>query len=120
MDFSTTFILETNATNNSSQHNVTAYPPSLLSPDVAIRVLARFRLVALPTIAFLGIVSNTLSFCIFVSKTLRRTSCSIYLAARSMSDTGFLLAMFLTWLGDAMGVPLIHTVVVCQELTDES
>ncbi|XP_076453474.1 uncharacterized protein LOC143288733 [Babylonia areolata] len=121
LSFTTTTAANTTTTDNdddynySSSFNVTsAYPPSPLPPDVAIKVLARFRLIALPTIAVLGIVSNTLSFCIFVSKTLRRTSCSIYLAARSVSDTGFLLALFLTWLGDAMAVPLVHTVVVCQ------
>ncbi|XP_076435803.1 uncharacterized protein LOC143275517 [Babylonia areolata] len=106
----------TTSTDNSSLFNDTGYFPASPppSPDVAIKVLARFHLIAVPVIVVLGIVGNVLSFCIFVSKTLRRTSCSLYLAARCVSDTGFLLSVFITWLGDAMGIPVIHTMVVCQ------
>ncbi|KAK7090355.1 hypothetical protein V1264_010164 [Littorina saxatilis] len=114
VDYGTTFILDdftNDTTDNSSLSNMTGYYPH---PGIIIQVLARFHLIALPTIAVLGIISNILSFCIFISKTLRRTSCSIYLAARSVSDTGFLLSLFISWLGDAMSVPVVHTIVVCQ------
>ena len=113
LDYGATFIVETNSSDNASLANGTGFP-GYHQPGVVIQILARFHLIALPTVAVLGIISNMLSFFIFVSKTMRRTSCSIYLAARSVSDTGFLLSLFFTWLGDAMGVPVIHTVVVCQ------
>lgn len=101
-----------NASSNPSLTNATIN--SHLAPSVAIQILSRIHLIALPTIAILGTVSNLLAFCIFASKTLRRTSCSLYLAARSISDTGFLMFLFITWLGDATRVPVVHVVVVCQ------
>ena len=82
--------------------------------SVTIAVLANFHLISIPLIISLGILGNLLAFFTFVSKPLRCTSCSLYLAARSMSDIGFLLALFVTWLGDAMGVSIYHTNVVCQ------
>ncbi|KAK7486452.1 hypothetical protein BaRGS_00022253 [Batillaria attramentaria] len=116
-DFSFTTVDPLNTTGNFSYGNDTGAGSGLLprpNGGIVIQILARFHLIALPTIAILGIISNLLSFCIFVSKTLRRTSCSIYLAARSISDTGFLLSLFITWLGDAVSAPVVHTVVVCQ------
>ncbi|XP_041355550.1 thyrotropin-releasing hormone receptor-like [Gigantopelta aegis] len=82
--------------------------------SVAIAVLANFHLISIPLIICLGVLGNLLAFFTFVSKPLRNTSCSLYLAARSASDIGFLLALFVTWLGDAMGVLIYHTNVICQ------
>ncbi|XP_050406279.1 thyrotropin-releasing hormone receptor [Patella vulgata] len=82
--------------------------------DTGIYILAKFHLVAIPIITTFGLIGNSLAFFVFISKSLRRTSCSWYLAARSLSDTGFLICLFIMWLGDAFRVRIFHTVVVCQ------
>lgn len=53
-----------------------------------------------PFICLFGFVGNILSTIIFLSKSQTKTSCSLYLAARSLSDTGFLISLFCIWLGD--------------------
>ncbi|XP_046568660.1 LOW QUALITY PROTEIN: thyrotropin-releasing hormone receptor-like [Haliotis rubra] len=78
------------------------------SPSIAIQILYRIHLVAIPATAIVGTIANLLAFFTFISKPLRRTSCSLYLAARSLSDTGFLLSLLATWIGDATTFQLYH------------
>ncbi|XP_048247253.1 thyrotropin-releasing hormone receptor-like isoform X2 [Haliotis rufescens] len=84
------------------------------TPSIAIQILYRVHLVAIPAIAIIGTISNLLAFFTFISKPLRRTSCSLYLAARSLSDTGFLLSLLATWIGDATTFQLYHRDGMCQ------
>lgn len=66
-----------------------------------------------PVICFLGFVGNFLSAAIFLEKSQRKTSCSLYLGIRSLSDTGFLISLFLIWLGD-MKVNIFKAPGLCQ------
>ena len=66
-----------------------------------------------PIIIFIGLIGNTISTIVFLGTYLRQLSLSIYLAALSISDTIFLLGMFIIWL-EYVQVPLFHTVGICQ------
>lgn len=70
------------------------------------------RLVILPVIFIVGFFGNTLSAWLFMGKSLRTKSCSIYLATKSISDNGFLLSLFVAWL-DFVDVRIFHTQAVC-------
>ena len=67
----------------------------------------------MPMIIFIGLIGNSIAMIVFLGTYLRRLSLSIYLAALSISDTIFLLCMFIIWL-EYVQVPLFHTVGICQ------
>ncbi|XP_033759480.1 kappa-type opioid receptor-like [Pecten maximus] len=60
-----------------------------------------------------GLIGNTLATIVFLSKSQRKTSCSLYLAARSLSDTGFLITLFIVCLTD-LGVNIFNVDGICQ------
>lgn len=68
----------------------------------------------IPVICFFGIFGNMLSFKVFVFTGFGKQSSSIYTAALSLSDTGFLLILFLSWLGGGrIGVNYGNSPVWC-------
>ncbi|KAK3752484.1 hypothetical protein RRG08_032775 [Elysia crispata] len=79
-------------------------------------ILKQIYLYSLPILCIAGVLGNALAFLVFVSKSFRRTSCSWYLAARAVSDGGFLLATFLMWASDATKLGYFHTDFLCQLL----
>lgn len=60
-------------------------------------------LFAIPLISVLGIIGNVLSIKVFLCSTFHKQPSSIYLAALSLSDTWFLSALLLGWLGSFDG-----------------
>ncbi|XP_062577692.1 neuromedin-U receptor 1-like [Saccostrea cucullata] len=72
----------------------------------------RIRLVVIPVIFIVGFLGNTLTASVFLGKSLREKSCSIYLAAKAISDNGFLVSLLVAWL-DFVDVRIFHTQVVC-------
>jgi len=50
-----------------------------------------------PVIALVGLIGNVLSFVVFVGTYIRHLSSSIYLAALSVADSGFLLCILVSW-----------------------
>lgn len=86
-----------------------------LSADAARLVVfvKHMELIGIPLIVTIGLTGNVLSAFIFLRQKLRKLSCSLYLAARAISDTGFLLCIFILWL-QHLRIPLIHTQGVCQ------
>jgi len=75
------------------------------------RILYTF---GVPIICLFGIVGNILSFRVFVFRSFRNNSSSVYIAALSVSDTGFLLALFLSWLGNGrLPINFGHSPVWC-------
>lgn len=52
-----------------------------------------------PFLVYFGSLGNSLSVCVFFGTKMRRTSSNFYLAALAISDTGFLLSLFIVWLG---------------------
>lgn len=66
-----------------------------------------------PVIILVGVVGNMMSFLVFSTTHLTRLSSSVYLAALSVADTGFLLGLSIVWLS-RVGVPLFVTNGWCQ------
>lgn len=60
----------------------------------------------IPIICHLGIIGNTLSTAVFLQKPLRKSSCCIFLAARGVSDNGFLSTLFVIWISQTFGLQL--------------
>ena len=71
------------------------------------------RKYAYPIMCILGLIGNTMSAFVFLSHSLRKYSCSIFLASRSISDNGVLLASFIAWL-DFVNIRIFHINVICQ------
>ena len=97
-----------NSTNSSYVSNSSANEYYLLGEIV---IYANKYL--LPIIICTGFIGNTISCAVFLRTKLKRISTSVYLAALSISDTGFLLCLGFGWL-HVMGVDLFHTEVICQ------
>ncbi|XP_018057811.1 PREDICTED: thyrotropin-releasing hormone receptor-like isoform X2 [Atta colombica] len=51
-----------------------------------------------PILVFLGLLGNCMSVFVFFGTKLRYSSSSIYLGALAISDSGFLMIVFMTWL----------------------
>lgn len=71
---------------------------------------------AVPLICLLGLVGNSLSFIVFLRKTLRRNSCNLFLAARSLSDNGFIIILFVIWLSSTLDLKLSKAAGICQTI----
>lgn len=75
--------------------------------------MKRLQTVLIPLICLFGICGNVLAAGTFLSSTLRGTSCCLYLAAKTISDIGFLLSLFVVWLY-RVNVPILNTQGICQ------
>nr|KAF7434385.1 hypothetical protein H0235_002576 [Vespula pensylvanica] len=67
-------------------------------PDLTEAILRGVQLYYTPILVYLGSLGNCLSVCVFFGTKLRRSSSSIYLGALAISDTGFLISVFVVWL----------------------
>ena len=68
----------------------------------------------IPIICVFGILGNILSFKVFIFTSFKKHSSSIYIGALSLSDTGFLASLFLSWLGGGrIGVQYTSNPVWC-------
>lgn len=81
--------------------------------DLAIDILQLIQLYYMPVLVILGCVGNTLSVLVFFGTKLKKLSSSYYLAALAFSDTGFLVAQFITWL-NLVNVPLFKKSGFCE------
>lgn len=68
----------------------------------------------IPAICIFGITGNTLASAVFLEKTLRNRSCSIFLAARGFSDNGFLLTLLIIWISRTFQLQLGSINCSCQ------
>ena len=76
-------------------------------------ILDFLNLYVTPFIIVIGLIGNIISFLVFSMTHLRRLSSSIYLAALSMADTGFLLSLTVVWLSH-VNVPIFQNQIWCQ------
>lgn len=83
------------------------------SDNVYVVAVKRMELIGIPIIVIVGLTGNALSAVTFLHQNMRVMSCSQYLAARAVTDSGFLICLFVIWL-QYVGVPIIHTNGVCQ------
>lgn len=67
-----------------------------------------------PVICLLGLISNTLSLAVFLQKSMRTKSCSLFLAARCISDNGFLVTLLIIWTSSVFELQLSRIVGLCQ------
>ena len=81
--------------------------------DTVYKSISIFRNITTPMICLIGVIVNMFTLATFLSSTLRQTSCNVYLAARCISDTVFLLTLFIVWL-ESVQIPIFHTNGVCQ------
>ncbi|XP_046334529.2 nociceptin receptor-like [Haliotis rufescens] len=75
--------------------NMTGYGGSEPPSYVFVR---RLQTVMFPIICIAGTVGNCLAVGAFFSKSLRNTSCCLYLGVKSLSDIGFLISVFIIFL----------------------
>ena len=102
---STSFLVtDTNSTNED---------PSL---SYAANAAMLVEIYCMPVICLFGLVGNTLSSITFLRNPLRKTSCSLYLAVRSISDNGFLLALSLIWISTVFELRLSRVKGICQTI----
>jgi hypothetical protein len=100
--------------NNSSAAQPAPYADNSTAVDNRLYdALWVLHMYSIPTICAVGVFGNVMSAWAFLGKQMRKTSCCVYLAARSVSDTGFLLSLFAVWL-DRVHVRVFHTPGVCQ------
>lgn len=64
------------------------------------------ELYMIPVLCFLGFVANTASSVVFLQKSLRSSSSSVFLAARGLTDNGFLSTLFVIWLSRTFNLEL--------------
>lgn len=60
----------------------------------------------IPVICIFGLLSNSLASVVFLQKALRKSSCSIFLAARGFSDNGFLSTLLIIWISRTFALQL--------------
>lgn len=82
-------------------------------PSLAELVINQIQMYYTPILVYLGALGNCLSVCVFFSSKLRKLSSSFYLAALAISDTGFLISLFIVWL-NMVDVGLFNRQGFCQ------
>lgn len=107
MNSSYGYRLIVNITQVSNEKEAAIVPPS---PDSFDFILRKY---AYPIIIILGFLGNTVSAFVFLNPQLRRYSCNIFLATRSLSDNGVLFSLLVAWL-DFIFVRIFHVPVICQ------
>lgn len=80
---------------------------------IAGLILQYIQLYYTPALIVLGCIGNVLSVFVFFSTKLRKHSSSYYLSALAFSDTGFLVAQFITWL-NLVDIPIFKKSGFCQ------
>ena len=106
-------VLGTTNTSAFLQHATNASSRDTSGKDV-LETLMMVEVYCMPLIFTFGFVGNTLSAVTFFRAPLRKTSCSVYLGVRSVSDNGFLLALLLIWISAVFDLRLSQVTGVCQ------
>lgn len=78
-----------------------------------IRFLETIQFYYTPFLVASGTIGNWLSVIVFFSTKLRKLSSSFYLAALAISDTGFLLTLFISWL-NMLEIRYFNMPIVCE------
>ena len=106
-------VLGTNNTSSSLQYATNASSKDTSGENV-LEILMMVEEYCMPVICSFGLTGNTLSAVTFFRAPLRKTSCSVYLGVRSISDNGFLLALLLIWISTVFDLRLSQVIGVCQ------
>ncbi|KAH3814467.1 hypothetical protein DPMN_142968 [Dreissena polymorpha] len=105
-----------NVTEKSSSRENHGVPyMNITADEIDLHPVTRcIELYIIPILCIIGVIGNTLSTIIFMNKTLRNSSCSIFLAVRGMSDNGFLTTLLIPWISRTLRLELGSTNGVCQ------
>lgn len=92
-----TVVATTNETNSvSTPFLAEESSPTTKDPTyVAIRSIQKY---VIPVLCVTGLVGNLTSVGIFMSRSLKKKSCCMYLLTKCLTDTLFLVALFIVWL----------------------
>ncbi|XP_045199617.1 somatostatin receptor type 4-like [Mercenaria mercenaria] len=97
-----------------TENDYTEYYGDEISPSFFY--FAKYTTIYLqPVIFTVGLLGNFMSFCVFLSKSMRKISSNLYLAALSGSSYGFNLVLFFQWL-EMVNVPIVHMQGFCQAI----
>ncbi|XP_052813053.1 thyrotropin-releasing hormone receptor-like [Mya arenaria] len=106
----TTFVMDTE--HNASNILINNEERSLSTILLAAKTM---RTVFIPLIVVIGLCGNTLSLMVFSAQSMRRSSCSVFLASLAAVDNTFLVNLLFTWIDGEM-VTIISTDILCQVL----
>ncbi|XP_055869223.1 FMRFamide receptor-like isoform X2 [Biomphalaria glabrata] len=81
--------------------------------DVPYNEVMQLQKFVVPVLCLLGFFGNLTSVTIFMGQTLKKKSCIMYLTTKCLTDTLFLAALLVVWLGD-IKVYWFHRHGVCQ------
>lgn len=87
----------------------------LPTQDTFKRVMTILNTYFTPVVIVIGATGNLLAFLVFTVTHLRRQSSSVYLASLALADMGFLLSLFIVWLG-SVRIPVFTRNVWCQSV----
>ena len=111
MNYNISDVVESGAfTAERSQQNMS------FTNDSDVLISAMIEQFSIPIICIIGLVGNSLSFYVFVQKSYRKSSCSVFLAMRCVSDNGFLFALMLVWSSMSFDLHLSKVFVMCQSI----
>lgn len=89
--------------------SIVSFDDTIGSDDKALLFVARYlSKYGMPIICLFGIIGNSISVLIFLSKDLRKVSSNIYLTVLSATSAVFLLAAFINWL-EFVNIKIVHT-----------
>ena len=93
--------------------NSTSFDYEQQEPATIIIVVNYLHFYGTPLLVCVGLVTNFISLLVFTTPKLRSHSSSVYLASMAISDSGFLISLFIGWLG-WVDIHLFHRFGWCQ------
>lgn len=105
-----------NNNNSNSNHTLNALDDSNETLDTLAVLSIMLNYYYVPILVFGGSLGNILSVIVFSKTKLRKLSSSFYLAALAMSDTCFLLGLFIQWL-NFVDIQIYNREFFCQFFT---
>jgi len=98
---------------NTSEDGVFVQPDYPASPWIVAVEVVRF--VCIPIISCIGLCGNTLSLLVFSARSMKRSSCSVFLAALGAADNVFLISLLISWVDGHIKTLLVSN-WACQTL----
>ncbi|XP_061180488.1 CX3C chemokine receptor 1-like [Saccostrea echinata] len=83
-------------------------------PDNVVKIFSKIQKFSNPVFCFVGLIGSIFALTVFLSKSQRSTSCCLYLAARSVSDIGFLISLIIVWITDVTDIAILNSPGGCQ------
>ncbi|KAH9493063.1 hypothetical protein Btru_022682 [Bulinus truncatus] len=103
--------------------DVSGYCEDHFDPQMCFEAIVRSKFLTiqyvhryfLPVMCTVGCIGNVISIGIFLTRSMRKKSCILYLMVKCFMDTLFLLTLFIVWL-DRIGVQWFQIPFICQSV----